>query len=67
MYTREPYAMATRKGDKTLMEAVNSGLRGLLESGRYFELYEKWFGSGRDAPYPMTPETKEYLMAQLKK
>ena len=28
---------------------------------------EKWFGPRSDAPYPMTPEIKEYLLAQLKK
>ncbi len=66
-FTREPLAMAMRKGDQTFGEVVNSGLRNLLESGKYFEIYEKWFGPKSETPYPMTAEAKEYLMAQLKK
>jgi ABC-type amino acid transport substrate-binding protein len=66
-YTKEPLAMAMRKGDHAFADVVNSGLRNLLESGKYFEIYENWFGPKSEAPYPMTSETKEYLMAQLKK
>ncbi len=66
-YTREPYAMAVRKGDTAFREVVDAGLRNLLESGKYFEIYEKWLGAKSETPYPMTPETKEYLLAQLKK
>jgi ABC-type amino acid transport substrate-binding protein len=66
-YTRDPYAMAMRKGDAAFKEVVDGALRNLLESGRYFEIYEKWFGPKTETPYPMTAETKAYLMAQLKK
>ncbi len=67
LYTKEPYAMAMRKGDHAFRNVVDSGLRNLLESGKYFELYEKWLGPKSEAPYPLTPEAKEFLMAQLKK
>ena len=66
-YTREPYTMALRKGDNAFRDVVDAGLRNLLESGKYFEIYEKWFGPKSETPYPMTPEAKEYLLAQLKK
>ena len=66
-YTKEPYAMAMRKGDRAFREVVDEGLRNLLQSGKYFEIYEKWFGPKGEAPYPMTPEVKEALLAQLKK
>jgi ABC-type amino acid transport substrate-binding protein len=66
-YTKEPYAMATRKGDKAFKGVVDGGLRSLLESGKYFEIYEKWFGPKSETPYPMTADVKESLMAQLKK
>ena len=66
-FTREPLAMAFRKSDHAFGEVVNSGLRNLLESGKYFEIYEKWFGPKSETPYPMTAEAKEYLMAQLRK
>ena len=67
LYSKDPYAMAMRKGDKAFKEVVDAGLRNLLESGRYFEIYDKWFGPKSELPYPMTPEAKEYLLAQLKK
>ena len=66
-YTREPYAMALRKGDRAFREVVDSALRDLLESGKYFEIYDKWFGPKGETPYPMTAEVKESLLAQLKK
>jgi ABC-type amino acid transport substrate-binding protein len=66
-YTREPYAMAMRKDDRAFKEAVDDGLRTLLASGKYFKVYEKWFGPTSEAPYPMTPEVKESLLAQLKR
>jgi len=66
-YSRDAYAMAMRKGNRDFKEVVDAGLRGLLESGKYFEIYDKWFGPKSELPYPMTPEVKEYLLAQLKK
>jgi ABC-type amino acid transport substrate-binding protein len=66
-YTREPYAMAMRKDDHAFKDIVDGGLRRLLQSGKYFDIYEKWFGPKGEMPYPMTPEVKASLLAQLKK
>jgi ABC-type amino acid transport substrate-binding protein len=66
-YTMEPYAMAMRKGDHAFKDVVDAGLRRLLQSGKYFEIYEKWFGPKGEVPYPMTPEVRASLLAQLKK
>jgi ABC-type amino acid transport substrate-binding protein len=46
---------------------VDAGLRQALESGKYFELYEKWFGPKGEVPYPLTPGVKEFLLSQVKK
>ncbi|MGH6690486.1 MAG: transporter substrate-binding domain-containing protein, partial [Gammaproteobacteria bacterium] len=43
-YSYEPYGMAMRKNDSDFRAAVNNGLMEAIESGKYFELYEKWFG-----------------------
>lgn len=67
LYTREPSAMALRKGDNAFRDVVDAGRRNLLESGEYFKIYEKWFGPQSEAPYPMTAEAKKYLLAQVKK
>lgn len=66
-YSREPYGMAMRKGDPSFKDTVDAGLRQALESGKYFELYDKWFGSRGEVPYPMTPDVKKFLLGQIGK
>ena len=64
-YTYEPYGMAMRKNESDFRALVNNGLMGAIESGKYFELYEKWFGSKGEVPYPLTPENKRFLILQV--
>ena len=66
-YSEEPYGMAMRKGDARFKAAVDAGLKKGFESGKYFEIYDKWFGPKGDVPYPMTPQVKAYLMKQIGK
>jgi ABC-type amino acid transport substrate-binding protein len=66
-YSEEPYGMAMRKGDAKFKAVVDAGLKNGLESGKYFEVYEKWFGPKGELPYPMTPQVKAYLMKQIGK
>jgi ABC-type amino acid transport substrate-binding protein len=66
-YSEEPYGMAMRKGDAKFKQVVDAALKNGFESGRYFEIYEKWFGSKGELPYPMTPQVKAYLMKQIGK
>jgi polar amino acid transport system substrate-binding protein/glutamate/aspartate transport system substrate-binding protein len=64
-FSHEPYGMAMRKNEPDFLQIVNAGLREAIESGKYFELYEKWFGPKGEVPYPLTPETKNFLQKQL--
>jgi polar amino acid transport system substrate-binding protein len=66
-YSEEPYGMAMRKGDAKFKAAVDAGLKSGLESGKYFEIYDKWFGPKGELPYPMTSELKAYQMKQIGK
>jgi len=66
-YSEEPYGMAMRKGDTKFKAAVDAGLKNGFESGRYFEIYDKWFGPKGELPYPMTPQVKAYLLKQIGK
>ena len=66
-YSDEPYGMAMRKGDARFKAVVDAGLRNALESGKYFDLYDKWFGPKGDVPYPLTPQVKAYLLKQIGK
>src|SRR5512132_3788501 len=66
-YSEEPYGMAMRKGDAKFKAAVDAGLKNGFESGKYAEIYEKWFGPKGELPYPMTPQVKAYLLKQIGK
>ena len=63
-FSHEPYGMAMRKNDPEFHNLVNAGLREAIQSGPYFDLYEKWFGPKSEVPYPLTAETKRFLQAQ---
>ncbi|MGH7930743.1 MAG: transporter substrate-binding domain-containing protein [Candidatus Binatia bacterium] len=64
-FSYEPYGMAMRKNDSDFRHVVNLGLMEAIESGKYFELYEKWFGPKGEVPYPLTPEIKRFLQMQV--
>ena len=66
-FSREPYGMAMRKGDTAFKDTVDAGLRQAFESGKYFEIYDKWFGPKGELPYPMPPDVKKFLLAQIGK
>ena len=64
-YSEEPYGMAMRKGDAKFKAAVDAGIKNGLESGKYFEIYEKWFGPKGEVPYPLTAENKRFFQLQV--
>ncbi len=51
-FSVEPFGIGIRKGDTALLEFVNKVLRDLWASGRYQELYRKWFEVDPDIPIP---------------
>jgi len=57
--------MAMRKNDSDFRAVVNNGLMEAIESGKYFELYEKWFGPKGEVPYPLTAENKRFFQLQV--
>jgi ABC-type amino acid transport substrate-binding protein len=64
-YSYEPYGMAMRKNESDFRNVVNAGLMEAIESGKYSEIYGKWFGPGSEVPYPMTPEVGRFLLMQV--
>ncbi|HEY6364970.1 MAG TPA: transporter substrate-binding domain-containing protein [Candidatus Binatia bacterium] len=64
-FSYEPYGMAMRKNDSDFRQIVNVGLMEAIASGKYFDLYDKWFGTKSDVPYPLAPETKRFLQMQV--
>jgi len=45
VYTEEQYGIAVNKGRPDLLEAINRGLAAVKASGKYDEIYEKYFGT----------------------
>ena len=64
-YSYEPYGMALRKGDADFRNVVNGGLMDGIESGKFFEIYEKWFGPKGELPYPMSPQVRSFMLLQV--
>ncbi len=64
-YSYEPYGMAMRKNESDFRNAVNNGLMEGIESGKFFELYDKWFGPKGELPYPMTPQVRSFMLLQV--
>jgi polar amino acid transport system substrate-binding protein len=64
-YSYEPYGMAMRKGDADFRNAVNAALMDGIESGRFFEIYEKWFGAKSEVPYPMNAQVRSFMLMQV--
>jgi len=64
-FSYEPYGMAMRKNDSDFRQVVNVGLMDAIATGRYLEIYEKWFGAKSEVPYPLTPENKRFLQLQV--
>src|ERR1044071_6125211 len=63
-YSEEPYGMAMRKGDANFKAAVDAGLKQAFESGKYFDVYEKWFGAKSVVQCHGTPQDKPSLPKQ---
>jgi len=65
-FSDEPYGMAMRKGEADFKTVVDAGLKGLIRSGKYFEFYDKWFGSKSEVPYPLTAKVRKFIEDQAK-
>src|SRR3970040_2297399 len=63
-YSYEPYGMAMRKNDADFRNVVHGGLREGIESGKYSEIYEKWFGPRGELPYPMSAGVRTFMLYQ---
>jgi ABC-type amino acid transport substrate-binding protein len=64
-YSYEPYGMALRKGDADFRNAVDNALMDGIESGKFFEIYDKWFGAKGELPYPMSAQVRSFMLLQV--
>jgi ABC-type amino acid transport substrate-binding protein len=45
VYTEEQYGIAVNPERQDVLEAINEGLAAVKESGKYDEIYDKYFGT----------------------
>jgi len=64
LLTYDPYAYIVPENDSDFRDLVNFTLIELINSGKFFELYDKWMGPNGVVPIPMTDEYKTLLKLQ---
>jgi ABC-type amino acid transport substrate-binding protein len=64
-YSYEPYGMAMRRNEADFRNVVDNALMDGIESGKYFEIYDKWFGPKGELPYPMSPTVRQFMIYQV--
>jgi ABC-type amino acid transport substrate-binding protein len=64
LFSKEPYACMVPENDSKWRDFVNHTFMELIDSGKFFELYDKWFGERGVVPYPMTDKVRNYLIMQ---
>lgn len=64
LITYDPYAYIVRENDSKFRDFINIQIIKMIKDGRFFNLYEKWFGPQGTVPYPMTSEFHTLLKLQ---
>jgi ABC-type amino acid transport substrate-binding protein len=62
--SRDPYSCMVPENDSRWRDFVNHTLMELIDSGKFFELYDKWFGERGVIPYPMSDKVRNYIIMQ---
>jgi len=63
-FSKDPYACMVPENDSKWRDFVNHTFMELIDSGKYFELYDKWFGERGVVPYPMSDKVRNYMIMQ---
>lgn len=61
--TYEPYGIILPEGQGEWRDFVNATLIRTIKSGRFEQIYDKWFGPDGEVPLPMSAEYKTLLKA----
>jgi ABC-type amino acid transport substrate-binding protein len=63
-FTKDPYSCMVPENDSKWRDFVNHTFMELIDNGKYFELYDKWFGKRGAVPYPMSDKVRNYMIMQ---
>ena len=61
--TYEPYGIILPENQGEWRDFVNAALIKMIKSGKFEEIYDKWFGPDGEVPLPMSAEYKTLLKA----
>jgi ABC-type amino acid transport substrate-binding protein len=64
-FSKEPYSCILPEDDSKWKDFVNHTFMDLIENGKYFKLYDKWFGEKGVIHYPMPDVIKLYILFQV--
>jgi len=63
-FSKDPYACLVPENDSKWRDFVNHTFMELIDSGKFFALYDKWFGERGVVPYPMSNQVRTYMLMQ---
>jgi polar amino acid transport system substrate-binding protein len=63
-FSKDPFSCMVPENDSKWRDFVNHTFMELIDNGKYFELYEKWFGERGVVPYPMSDRVRNYMIMQ---
>jgi ABC-type amino acid transport substrate-binding protein len=62
--SKDPYACMVPENDSKWRDFVNHTFMELIDSGKFFELYDTWFGERGVVPYPMSDRVRNFMIMQ---
>jgi len=62
--SKDPYSCMIPENDSKWRDFVNHTFMEIIDSGKFFELYDKWFGERGVVPYPMSDRVRNYMIMQ---
>ena len=63
-FSKDPYSCMVPENDSKWRDFVNHTFMELIDNGKYFELYDKWFGERGVVHYPMSDKVRNYMIMQ---
>ena len=63
-FSKDPYSCMVPENDSKWRDFVNHTFMELIDSGKFFELYDKWFGERGVVRYPMSDQVRNYMIMQ---
>jgi ABC-type amino acid transport substrate-binding protein len=64
LFTKDPYSCIVPENDSRWRDFVSHTLMELIDNGKYFDMYEKWFGERGVVQYPMSAAVRNYMIMQ---